>query len=217
MCWVHCHSSGLLRHRWTPPFAVRPRAPEPWPRRSCLQDADFHARAATFPLDFVVSCIQSCPIEGHRIGKLQVGFRSGKGAGGQQQSQPKHQTLRHCRELHDCSFFFSESRRGTVGAARFTTCARKLLCSAANRLQCSRWGSADKPKGSVALCNGGFLIWAAKPSVRESPNPAKTYFERVPPASPLRRLPSSTTTKLLHRKFQFVPITRVWTRSAHFW
>src|SRR6266571_1984256 len=37
------------------------------------------------------------------------------------------------------------------------------------------------------LCRyGGFLTWAAKPSVRESPDPAK-YLDQFWPASPLRR------------------------------
>jgi hypothetical protein len=34
-----------------------------------------------------------------------------------------------------------------------------------------RWGSADMPPG-LPRCAGGFLTWAAKPRVRESPDPA---------------------------------------------
>ncbi len=36
-------------------------------------------------------------------------------------------------------------------------------------------GQAARP---VALSTGGFLTWAAKPSVRESPNPAKKTMDR---------------------------------------
>src|SRR5258708_5124914 len=44
-------------------------------------------------------------------------------------------------------FSFPNVRREAVGAARLTTIARKLLCFPADRLQCSRWGSASKPQG----------------------------------------------------------------------
>jgi hypothetical protein len=43
-------------------------------------------------------------------------------------------------------FSFPNVRREAVGAARLTTIVRKLLCFLANRLQCSRWGSANKPQ-----------------------------------------------------------------------
>jgi len=34
-------------------------------------------------------------------------------------------------------------------------------------------GFSRQAERLVTLCNGGFPIWAAKPSVRESPNPAE--------------------------------------------
>src|ERR1700693_2508978 len=39
---------------------------------------------------------------------------------------------------------------------------------------------------SLSCRDGGFLTWAAKPSVRESPDPAR-ILESIRPASPLRR------------------------------
>src|SRR6267143_1167350 len=69
-------------------------------------------------------------------------------------------------------FSFPNVRREAVGAALLATIVRKLLCFLANRLQCSRWGSANKPQGLFCF-EWGFLTWAAKPSVGRSPEPRK--------------------------------------------
>src|ERR1035438_9639355 len=72
-------------------------------------------------------------------------------------------------------FSFPKKRREAVEAARFATSARKHLCFRTNRLKCWRRGCATQVK-SLRCRDGGFLTWAAKPSVRESPNPAEKIF-----------------------------------------
>ena len=59
---------------------------------------------------------------------------------------------------------------------------------------------------ACSAVNGGFLIWAAKPSVRESPNPAIISLQRWP-ASPLRwPLLTLTVTHSLPSKFHSIVI-----------
>src|SRR5260370_41268297 len=55
-------------------------------------------------------------------------------------------------------FSFPSVRREAVGAAPLATIVRKLLCFLANRLQCSGWGSANKPQGLCCLDGGGFHL-----------------------------------------------------------
>src|ERR1700730_14778492 len=72
-----------------------------------LRDAEFNIGAAAIPLDCVVARLQRCSVDGYWGLHLHAGFVGRKSAGRQQQNRPHQQTLRHCRELHDCSFFLS--------------------------------------------------------------------------------------------------------------
>src|SRR6267143_219774 len=70
-------------------------------------------------------------------------------------------------------FSFPNVRREAVGAALLATIVRKLLCFLANRLQCSRWGSANRPQGLFCF-EWGFFSPGPPNRVWEDPlNPAK--------------------------------------------
>src|SRR5580700_2133753 len=137
-----------------------------------LHDADFHIRTAAVPLQFVLARFQLGSVDARGTLQNQISLRRCERAGGQQQRQPHHQTLRYCGELHGCSLFsFPKLCQELVGAARCTTSARKHLCFPTNRIECCRRGWCRK---ATSLCcrDGVFLTWAAKPSVRKSPDPA---------------------------------------------
>jgi hypothetical protein len=62
--------------------------------------------------------------------------------------------------------------RERLGRLRFATSARKQLCFAANRLQFTRWGSADRPSG-LPRCASGFSHQGRQTESEKIPNPAK--------------------------------------------
>jgi len=69
-------------------------------------------------------------------------------------------------------FSFPKLRREAVGAARFTTGAIKL-CVLPRIAYNATAGVQQTSRQACRAVRGGFLTWAAKPRVRESPNPAK--------------------------------------------
>src|SRR5258708_13577270 len=87
------------------------------------------------------------------------------------QPTPVPDSLKLSRTSWLLLIFFPELRREAVGAARFATNARKHLCFPTNRIECCRRGWCRQVT-SLRCRDGGFLTWAAKPSVRESPDPA---------------------------------------------
>src|SRR6202165_1872292 len=78
-----------------------------------LRDAEFDIGTTAIPLDGVASPLQCCSVDCYRGLHLHSGFVGRKSAGRQQQRRPHQQTLRRCRELHDCSFFFPECTSGS--------------------------------------------------------------------------------------------------------
>jgi len=62
-------------------------------------------------------------------------------------------------------------------------------------------------KSSLRCCDGGFLTWAAKPSVRESPDPANDVALFLTSHLCTGRLPTPDTTQSPRWKFP-------WSRSA---
>jgi hypothetical protein len=70
-------------------------------------------------------------------------------------ANPSTRLLEALANVMTAPFSFPKLRRETVGAARLTTYARKHWCFAANRLQCKRWGSADKAR-ALFRCARGF-------------------------------------------------------------
>jgi hypothetical protein len=69
------------------------------------------------------------------------------------------------------SFFFPENASGSGWGGPSSRLARKLLCFAANRLQFSRRGSADRPR-CLPLCMG-FSHLGRQTEREKIPDPAK--------------------------------------------
>jgi len=76
-------------------------------------------------------------------------------------------------------FSFPKLRREAVGAARFTTGAIKL-CVLPRIAYNATAGVQPTRRNACRAVRGGFLTWAAKPKVRESPKPRKFYFQKTP-------------------------------------
>src|SRR5579864_1823742 len=104
--------------------------------------------------------------------KLKLALVAANALEARSRANPMTRPLETVANFIAAPFSFPKSRRKTVGAARLATAARKHLCSPTNRLKCWRRGCASQAT-SLRCREGGFLTWAAKPSVRESPNPAK--------------------------------------------
>ena len=71
----------------------------------------------------------------------------------------------------------------------------------------------------LLCCYGGFLTWAAKPSVRESPDPANLFANQIRPASPLRQLfthSDSYAFAPVEVPFVAMPVIFSWTVRAPF-
>src|SRR5271157_322315 len=183
-----------------------------------LHDTDFHAGTAAIPLQLVVTGFERGSVHGDGIRQAQAGFCSGKCTRGQQQSQPQNQTLRNCRELHDCSFFFPEVTSGSGWGGPARDQREKTLVFPHESPRMLAPGLSTQ---AASLCcrDGGFLTWAAKPSVRESPNPAKLKL-RVEPGqsystghvSPAAQY-ACTAPEVPHTT---ASVTFPWTRYARF-
>src|SRR5579859_289239 len=110
--------------------------------------------------------------------KLKLALVAANALEARSRANPMTRPLETVANFIAAPFSFPKSRRKTVGAARLATAARKHLCSPTNRLKCWRRGCASQVK-SLRCRDGGFLTWAAKPSVRESPNPAKIFGSKL--------------------------------------
>src|ERR1700730_3676483 len=138
-----------------------------------LHDADFHVGAAAIPLEFIFAGLKLGSVDARGTQQIHRGLRGCERTRCHQQSQPHYQTLGNCREFHSCSFFLSRNSVGKrLGRPRFTTSAKKHFVFPHESPTMLRPGLCRQVT-SLLCCVGGFLTWAAKPSARESPDPAK--------------------------------------------